>query len=291
MLREKRDKIIHNQGLIAQVAWEPVGGASGTDNGYTGMMNSQTNNVIMRVSEAAVITEASNGLTPAAAFKFMVDGTESQNLLLQSDMMASGSWNFFKGPLKNRLTPFDPVEHETQFKTVHRKMLEANAMPYGTAIGHIADKMEDGTPVPKDQVKIPFELRFRLPAEDMERFEFTDNEEAWYDRLQDDLVEGDIIYQVYGLTAPETLGGTEVHIANVRLLTDLVPSQAGDEHLYFRHRPQHKDLQYFPERSWKKYLRETQRFARNEDTIWNQEVPEGVWPEDNDEAEQFYIEQ
>lgn len=112
-LTERRPKIIHNQGLVAQVKWEPVGGASGTDNGYTGIMNSTTENVILRVSEAQVITEASDGLTPAAALKFMVDGQESQNLLLQNSFLSSGSWNFFEKPLANRVKPFDPVENPT----------------------------------------------------------------------------------------------------------------------------------------------------------------------------------
>ena len=46
-----------------------------------------------------------------------------------------------------------------------------------------------------------------------------------------------MIYEVYGFTAPEHLGGAEVHIANVKLTTDLLFSKMGDELLYFRHRP------------------------------------------------------
>ena len=75
------------------------------------------------------------------------------------------------------------------------------------------------------------------------------------------------------------------------MLTDLLTSETGDEFLYFRHRPQFLDRKYFKDRSWRKYHHLTEKFVRNEDTIWNQEVPEGVWPEDNGEAEEFYIEQ
>ncbi len=167
-LPERRPKIIHNQGLIAQVKWEPVNKA----NGYSGIYSTGSDKVIMRVSEAQVVTEASNGLTPSAAFKFMIDGKESQNLLLQNSFMASGSYNFFKEPLANRVAPFDPEEHEVQFNTVHRKMLESNAMPYGTAISHVADKYVNGDKIARDDVKIPFELRFRLPASRMEEFDF-----------------------------------------------------------------------------------------------------------------------
>lgn len=93
------------------------------------------------------------------------------------------------------------------------------------------------------------------------------------------------------MTAPEALGGEEVHIANVKLQTDLLASELSDEFIYFRHRPQHLDRRYFKNRNWTRHLMRTQRFVKNEDTIWNQEVPEGVWPEDNEEAEAFYIAQ
>ncbi len=78
--------------------------------------------------------------------------------------MASDSWNFFEKPLANRVAHFDPKEHEIQFKTVHRKLLEVNNMPYGTAIGHIADKYVTGESIDRKNVSIPYELRFRLPA-------------------------------------------------------------------------------------------------------------------------------
>ncbi len=118
----KRPKSIHKQGLIAQVEWEPVNNA----NGYSGIYKEGSKNVIMRVSEAQVVTTASTGLTPSAAFKFLIDEQESQNLLVQNSFTASNSWNFFKEPLANRVAPFDPEEHEIEFNTVHRKILEVN---------------------------------------------------------------------------------------------------------------------------------------------------------------------
>jgi len=51
------------------VSWVPV-----ANNGYTGIYETGSDHVIMRVSEAQNLTELSKGLTPAAAFKFFVDG-------------------------------------------------------------------------------------------------------------------------------------------------------------------------------------------------------------------------
>ena len=81
-----------------------------------------------------------------------------------------------------------------------------------------------GNPIDMEDIYLPYELRFRLPADRMDEFEFLDNDMPWYDRLSTGLVEGDIVYEVYGLTDPEELGGVEVHIANVRMLTDLLAS-------------------------------------------------------------------
>ena len=127
-MERDRPKVVHNQGLVAKVEWEVVD----NDLGYTGIYSTGSDKVIMRVSEAQVITSESTGLTPAAAFKFLVDGQVSQNLLVQNSFLASDSWNFFKKPLANRTKPLDPVENEIEFKTVHRKLLEANGVPYGT---------------------------------------------------------------------------------------------------------------------------------------------------------------
>ena len=69
---------------------------------------------------------------------------------MQNSFLQSESWNFFDKPLANRVKPLDPVENPIEFETLHRKLLEATSMPYGTAISHLADKHLDGEPVPQD---------------------------------------------------------------------------------------------------------------------------------------------
>ena len=156
------------------------------------------------------------------------------NVLVQSSFTESDSWNFFERPLANRVEPFNEIDNPIEFQTVHRKLRENKSMPYGLAIGHIGDKYLNGEMIEdRADVKIPFELRFKSPNK--EAFEAPDNSENWYDRLRDNLDAGDTIYEVYALTAPEALGGTEVKIADVKLETDLMASQEADEFLYFRH--------------------------------------------------------
>ncbi len=78
-----RPKVVHSQGLVAKVSWKPAEAASR----YSGMLATGSDNIIMRLSEAKNLTELSTGLTPAAAFKFFVDGIQSQNILVQNSFM------------------------------------------------------------------------------------------------------------------------------------------------------------------------------------------------------------
>ena len=148
-------------------------------------------------------------------------------MLVQNSFSESDSWNFFEQPLSNRVEPFNEIDNPIEFKTVHLKLTESKELPYGLAIGHIGDRYLNGDLIEnKADVKVPFELRFKSPNK--EEFDFADNSENWYDRLRDNLDAGDTIYEVYALTAPEALGGTEVKIADVKLETDLLASQKSD---------------------------------------------------------------
>ena len=113
-----RPKVVHTQGLIAQVSWNVF------DSRYTGILADGSDHVVMRLSESQNLNDASKGLTPSAAFKFLIDGTESQNILVQNSFMESESWNFFEKPLANRVAPFDENDQPIQFKTVHKKLTE-----------------------------------------------------------------------------------------------------------------------------------------------------------------------
>ena len=130
---------------------------------------------------------------------------------------------------------------------MHRKLTETNRMPYGTSIGHIGDKFEDGSSIARANVSIPFELRFYAPANLKAKFDTADNSVNWYDRLTNQLKAGDTIYEVYGCTSLLD-DNVEVKIAEVVLQTDLKISALADEHLYFRHRQQTRDLRYYPKR-------------------------------------------
>ena len=74
-LRWNRKKTTHTQGLVAKVQWVPVEG-----NGYSGIYEHGSDHVIMRLSERNYLNKHSEGLTPSAAFKFLIDNEQSLNV-------------------------------------------------------------------------------------------------------------------------------------------------------------------------------------------------------------------
>jgi len=97
------------------------------------------------------------------------------------------------------------------------------------------------------------------------------------------------VYEVYAMTGPACIGGDFIKIAEIKLKTKLVTSKFGDTNLYFRHQRVQTDYKYWP--------KELMRFHRDaifentEEHIWGEKVPENVWPETDEEAENFFVKQ
>ena len=50
------------------------------NNGYSGIYAEGSETVVMRLSETNNLYEGASGLTPSVAFKFLIDGKESENI-------------------------------------------------------------------------------------------------------------------------------------------------------------------------------------------------------------------
>ena len=128
------------------------------NNGYTGILGSGSDSVIMRLSESSNLHAGSHGLTPSVAFKFLVDGTRSQNIFASSGFLPSGSWNFFENPLSNRLEPFssDAPEGSAEWilsETFQKKMVEGNSRPFALGVSPVYEFENDGTQLDRMTVK------------------------------------------------------------------------------------------------------------------------------------------
>ena len=108
----------------------------------------------------------------------------------------------------------------------------------------------------------------------------------WYEQLQR-ITEDSTIFEVFGWTAPEKLDGELIKIADIKLRSALHTSEFGDNRLFFRHQSIAKDRKFWP-REWRKLREDPFINRKKEENIWGNEVPEDIWPEDEDEAKALY---
>ena len=68
----KRLKITHTQGVVGKVRW--VSEKDQEINPYTGILRVGSHTGLMRLSQATILHDLSDGLTPSFAMKFFIDG-------------------------------------------------------------------------------------------------------------------------------------------------------------------------------------------------------------------------
>ena len=114
IMGKTRLKTTHTQGVVAQVAWKPVE----NDEKYTGIYETGSESVLLRLSQVSNLTTDSPGLFPSLALKFLRDGEEAENLFAMPNFTGTDSWDFFKHPLRNRVEPFDEEKHAIEIATI-----------------------------------------------------------------------------------------------------------------------------------------------------------------------------
>ena len=137
-------------------------------------------------------------------------------------------------------------------------MIEANPFPYATSVVFPAfhdtsDYLDPKVIWPK--IDESFRAPYGLEYESSKHFP-NDNDETWYDRLKNhwnpsiDSGEEKPFIDVYAWTAPPTLGGKRVKIADIVLKSKLFTSTAGDQRLFFQHKRINHDRKHWPA-AWK----------------------------------------
>ena len=75
-----RNKLVHQQGIVAQAKYVPRCGGNSRCREYTGIFKSGAKNVIVRLSETGLHVDGlTESVNPSAAFKFLRDGVPSGN--------------------------------------------------------------------------------------------------------------------------------------------------------------------------------------------------------------------
>merc|ERR1712154_575584 len=219
-----RYKYIHTVGAVGQVQWVDRGGHS-----YSGIFTGATKGVV-RFSLAKEPSPPALNTAPGMGLKFLRDGVDSANLVAMYSVNGQDSWNFFKNDFTNHIGPggLDLVPLEIKFSEATNYISEC-------ALSDFARYGESGVKV--DAPEFPFMLRFHPTGE----LSFSDE---YVRPFTEDLVsipKGSLLYEVWALDNPAELGGTEKHIADLVLVSDMITSVWGDQHLFFRHQDMAED--------------------------------------------------
>jgi len=196
---------------------------------------------VVRFSLAKEPSPPGLNTAPGMGLKFLRDGVDSANLVAMYSVNGQDSWNFFKNDFTNHIGPagLDLVPLALKFSEATNYVSEC-------ALSNWASYGEDGAMA--SSLSFPFMLRFRPTGE----ISFPD--EYVNDFLVDlmSIPKGSTLYQVWALDVPEEMGGTETHIADLVLTSDMTSSNWGDKHLFFRHQDMAEDVAMRPE--WEEYL-------------------------------------
>lgn len=168
--------------MIAKVKFTPVG----THN-YTGLFATESDTILMRLSEAQNLSANASGLTPSIALKWLVDGMHSQNLLAMEKFDSSGQWNFLGPRLTTRVPAFDTSTQQGYImdQTVRKKISEATFRPFGTAVSHIARHTLEGARLRTRDAIVPYQIHLISPLADRisaeKQFDSNGDQVEWFD--------------------------------------------------------------------------------------------------------------
>eukprot|EP00092_Neocalanus_flemingeri_P009099 GFUD01009797.1.p1 GENE.GFUD01009797.1~~GFUD01009797.1.p1 ORF type:complete len:342 (+),score=108.83 GFUD01009797.1:89-1114(+) len=230
-----RNKYIHTVGTVGQVEWRDLG-----EHSYTGIFEGAGQGIV-RFSLAKEPSSSSRATAPGMGLKFLRDGMDSANLVAMYSVDGQDSWNFFLNDFTNHIGPggLELVPLEIKFSEATNYISEV-------ALRDWAQNGEDGSQVAAPE--FPFMLRFKPTGE----FMFSDDYVRPFTEDLTSIPQGSTLYEVWAMDQPTELGGTEKHIADLVLVSEMMTSMWGDKHLAFRHQDMAEDVEIRPE--WEEYL-------------------------------------
>lgn len=189
------------------------------------------------------------GFTPGVAFKFLLDGKPSLNVVAMHSLMGQKSdTNFFRHPFSNEV----PEPHTNVARSSWLDWAKADAFalaqnivfapalargpetptPNNIRVDHLAMRTADGALVPDAERKHPSHLVFRAPQHLISWWDRPEHRRFDYRDMLGALGAGTVLYEVYGKA---NAAAPEVRIGVVRTTSAFVASTWGDYRLFFRH--------------------------------------------------------
>ncbi|KAI3636662.1 hypothetical protein MIR68_005351 [Amoeboaphelidium protococcarum] len=230
-----RDKLIHTQGVVAKIRWEPVA----SQYNYTGLFASGAQYGLLRFSSGTKPSQSS--ILPAAAVKLFRDNIKSANFMAMFTLDGQESLNFFK----NNFTSHVPIPKSAALKLLVAKFKQGSNLARCLGLSDLATFDQGGKRV--DEPMFPFEVSLvpsKKVAEVAERVELALNEVNWKDQFtqqsNDQMSPNRVLYHVYARDSPR--GEFNAHIANIVLTSYFTTSEFGDKKLFFQHQRFEEDM-------------------------------------------------
>lgn len=224
-MRRKRNKVVHTQGVVAQVKFVP----DSAGNQYPGLLGEEYDKIILRFSQTTNLHEDSEGLLPSVALKFLRDGVTSTNMLAMPSFYDTDSWNFFESDMTTRVEPFgtESVSDRISRATLVPKF--ANVSKRVFAVGNkepiVQNVRGELVDVPEG-VYVPFKIEFSSSHS-------TSSRETWVQDLMNIPVDSDTpLMEMWAVDDKENQTERR-RIGHLELVTPLTTSVFGDERLYF----------------------------------------------------------
>jgi len=231
---ERRPKIIHAIGVIANAVWTPV------PNSYTGIFSTGCDGFI-RLSLSRD-PDAINGLMiPSISIKCLRPGKPSVNMFAMNTLMGQESFNFFKHDLTNHL-PDISFTAPDDFQQIRAIFATASNFPVMIGLSEFAQYDKYGNTI--SCPLFPFRLVFHPTKELNERF--PDNRQnPWQEILARGLQTPGDMYYIYAEANP----GDEIFrlIGTITTTSPATTSNFGDREMFFAHVRMERDFQFRPE--------------------------------------------
>jgi len=230
-----RTKYIHSVGTVGKVKF-----VSNGKHPFTGVWEGAQHGLI-RCSSAV---EPVDYIAPGFGLKFLRDGIDSADLVaLYSVNGTPGDWNFFEKDFSNHI----PAAVGAALHAVGTKFYTETAWIQSVGLSDFSKFGEDGKKI--EAPVFPFKLRFHPNKETNGLIpnDRQDDKMAYIGQLESMIPADTVLYDVYGLDAPPSLGGVEILMGTLQLEGKLTRSKFGDEQLFFRHQLSSDDMAIKPE--------------------------------------------
>lgn len=194
------------------------------------------------MSSAAPVDTKTPNMKPGMGVKFLRDGIDSANFVAMLGVDGQDDLNFFQNDWSNHIpTPTDMalVPLALRFKT-------ATEWIQTVGMSDFAKFDQEGNE--ETDLVFPWSLRFEPTGE----FSYPhDTYDVPFETYLAEIAPGSLLFKIYATDLPTELGGKESLIGEMRTVTNMVTSQWGDEHMFFRHQLMDDDLKLKPE--WEPY--------------------------------------